>query len=151
MKKLLDIPKYAADVKRVASQISTCGQLHGKTILITGGTGLIGSFMIDALLAADIDCKVILLGRSEEKSKLRFAEYFGSGCLTFLKWDASAPTVPQVAGPLDFILHLASNTHPVAYATDPVGTVVMNVCAAKMLLDFAVAKGISRFVYASSV
>lgn len=151
MKKLLDIPKYAADVKRVASQISTCGQLRGKTILITGGTGLIGSFMIDALLAADIDCKVILLGRSEEKSKLRFAEYFGSGCLTFLKWDASAPTVPQVAGPVDFILHLASNTHPVAYATDPVGTVVMNVCAAKMLLDFAVAKGISRFVYASSV
>ena len=50
-------------------------KLRGKTILITGGTGLIGSFLIDVLATAELGCNVLMLGRSEEKAKARFAEY----------------------------------------------------------------------------
>lgn len=131
--------------------------LAGKALLITGGTGMIGKWMIDHLLS-QVDCKVILLGRSEEKAKSRFAaEHWESGRLQFVQWDPSHPTpiVEADGSPLsrsiDYIVHLASNTHPVAYATDPVSTIVMNVTAAKELLDFAVAKKVKRFVYASSV
>lgn len=133
-------------------------ELRGKTLLITGGTGMIGKWMID-LLFKQVDCKVLLLGRSEEKAKSRFAvEYWESGRLQFVRWNPSLPssllqsnnrTIEQ--SPVDYIIHLASNTHPVAYATDPVSTIVMNVNAAKELLDLAVAKKSKRFVYASSV
>ena len=118
---------------------------------------MIGKWMIDLLLK-QVNCKVILLGRSEEKAKSRFAaEYWESGRLQFVHWDPSHPT-PLVHSNIqtfehsniDFIIHLASNTHPVAYATDPVSTIVMNVNATKELLDLAVEKK-SRFVYASSV
>lgn len=132
--------------------------LSGKTLLITGGTGMIGKWMIDLLLT-QVDCKVILLGRSEEKARQRFSEsYWREGRLSFVQWDASHPTALAKSNNrtleqsgIDYIVHLASNTHPVAYATDPVSTIVMNVCAAKELLDLAVAKKIKRFVYASSV
>ena len=49
MKRLLEIPEYVEDVKRVASLDLPWQMLRGKTILITGGTGLIGSFLIDVL------------------------------------------------------------------------------------------------------
>ena len=141
-------------------------KLGGKTLLITGGTGMIGKWMIDLLLQ-QVDCKVILLGRSEKKAKSRFAaEHWDSGRLQFVQWDPSHPTsfgdmvhgvdsnseAERIPLPrsIDYIIHLASNTHPVAYATDPVSTIVMNVNATKELLDLAVEKK-SRFVYASSV
>lgn len=118
---------------------------------------MIGKWMID-LLMEQTDCKVILLGRSEEKARSRFAvEHWASGRLQFAQWDPSHPTplVEADGSPLsrsiDYIVHLASNTHPVAYATDPVSTIVMNVSATKELLDLAVAKKLKRFVYASSV
>ena len=130
--------------------------LVGKTLLITGGTGMIGKWMIDYLLGR-VACKIILLGRSEEKARKRFeASCWRDGRLTFVQWDPSHPTSLLYLNDLvaersvDFIIHLASNTHPVAYATDPVSTIVMNVSATKELLDLAVEKK-ARFVYASSV
>ena len=129
---------------------------------------MIGKWMIDLLLK-QVDCKVILLGRSEEKAKNRFAaEHWESRRLIFVRWDPSHPTSLVHSNNLssvdlskedrtfehsniDYIIHLASNTHPVAYATDPVSTIVMNVSATKELLDLAVAKKCARFVYASSV
>ena len=122
------------------------GQLADKTLLITGGTGMIGKWMVDTLLDK-VQCHIIVTGRSEDK----FRERFPARRPAFLKWDISHEPLPAVEGPVDYIIHLASNTHPVAYATDPVGTVVMNVNAAKELFDLAVAKKTNRFVYTSSV
>ncbi len=150
MKRLLEIPEYVEDVKRVAFLDLPWGKLRGKTILVTGGTGLIGSFLIDVLNAADLGCQILLLGRSAEKAKARFAEYWDSGLIRFVKWDASAPNLPTMDGPVDFVLHLASNTHPVAYATDPIGTITTNVIALNNLLAMAVEKKSARFLFASS-
>lgn len=152
--------------------------LTNATLLITGGTGMIGKWMIDYLLDR-VECNIIVTGRSESKFNERFADTFAKtkfakGRLHFLAWDPSHPSQlngclvsvrsgedtasPQVASNnqdtkphINYILHLASNTHPVAYATDPVSTIVMNVNATKELLDLAVENQGCRFVYASSV
>ena len=108
---------------------------------------MIGKWMIDLLLKAT-SCRIIVTGRSEDKFRERFSS---SDNLAFLKWDIAHEHLPPIAGPVDYIIHLASNTHPVAYATDPVSTIVMNVSATKELLDLAVEKKLRRFVYASSV
>lgn len=136
--------------------------LTNATLLITGGTGMIGKWMIDYLLDR-VECNIIVTGRSEAKFNERFADTFAKtrftkGRLHFLAWDPSHPTplsnssIPNFQhSKISYILHLASNTHPVAYATDPVSTIVMNVTATKELLDLAVANKGCRFVYASSV
>ena len=150
MKRLLEIPEYVEDVKRVASLDLPWDKLRGKTILITGGTGLIGSFLIDVLASTNLGCKVLLLGRSEYKAKSRFAEYWDKGRITFVKWNADDSALPSVDGQVDYVLHLASNTHPVAYATDPIGTITTNVIALNNLLSLASEKEATRFLFASS-
>ena len=150
MKRFLDIPEYVEDVQLVASLDLPWDKLRGKTILITGGTGLIGSFLIDVLAAANLGCKVLLFGRSEDKAKARFAEYWGEGWIKFVEWDAADSALPSVEGQVDFVLHLASNTHPVAYATDPIGTITTNVIALNNLLSLAAEKKATRFLFASS-
>ena len=150
MKRLLEIPEYVEDVKCVASLDLPWERLRDKTILITGGTGLIGSFLIDVLAAANLGCTVLLFGRSEEKAKARFSEYWDDSWIRFVKWDAASTTLPMVNGEVDYVLHLASNTHPVAYATDPIGTIATNVIALNNLLGLAAEKKVSRFLFASS-
>jgi len=150
MKRLLEIAEYVEDVKCVASLALPWDKLRGKTILITGGTGLVGSFLIDVLAAANLGCTVLLFGRSEEKAKARFAEYWGDSWIRFVKWDAASATLPMVNSEVDYVLHLASNTHPVAYATDPIGTIAMNVLALNNLLALAADKNALRFLFASS-
>ena len=149
MKRLLSIKKYLEDVNRVAALDLPWEKLRGKTVLITGGTGLIGSFLIDVLKAANLGCTVLLFGRSEEKAKARFEEYWGEGWLKFVKWDAAEAISPRIER-MDYVLHLASNTHPVAYATDPIGTIATNVIALNNLLSLAAEKKAARFLFASS-
>lgn len=150
MKRLIEIPEYVEDVKRIASLGLPWDKLRDKTVLITGGTGLIGSFLIDVLAVANLGCNVLLFGRSEEKAMARFSEYWDADWLRFVKWDASLATLPAVDGAVDYVLHLASNTHPVAYATDPIGTIATNVIALNNLLSLAADKKVSRFLFASS-
>lgn len=137
MKRLLEIPEYCEDLAAVTTANLPWHLLRGKTLLVSGATGLIGSFLVDVLHAKDLSCKVIVLGRSEKKAKARFAEYLQENFLRFVKWDISSKDCPKIEGPVDYILHLASNTHPVAYATDPIGTITANVITLNNLLDFA--------------
>lgn len=158
MKRLIQIPEYVSDVKRIATFDLPWDKLRGKTILITGGTGLIGSFLIDVLKLVNLDCKVLLFGRSEDKAKARFAEYWDERWIEFVKWDAGDCFNAEMQRgrwaerfeSLDYVIHLASNTHPVAYATDPIGTIAANVIALNSLLAFAAEKKATRFLFASS-
>jgi nucleoside-diphosphate-sugar epimerase len=52
---------------------------------------------------------------------------------------------------VDYVFHAASNTHPVAYATDPVGTITTNIIGTGNLLRFAAEHGARRMLFASSV
>ena len=150
MKRLLEIDEYRADVNRVAKLDLPWEKLRGKTLLIAGGTGLIGSFLIDVLYAAKLGCKIILFGRNEEKARQRFLEYRDGDFLQFIMWNINTADLPRVKGPVDYVLHLASNTHPVAYAIDPIGTITANVISLNNLLALATEKKSERFLFASS-
>lgn len=51
---------------------------------------------------------------------------------------------------VDYVLHMASNTHPLAYSSDPIGTVTTNIIGTKNMLDFAVKHGAKRVAFTSS-
>ena len=53
-------------------------------------------------------------------------------------------------GKVDYLLHLASNTHPVAYATDPIGTITTNIIGLNNILEYASKSNTQRVVFASS-
>lgn len=147
-------PLYKEDVKRVAEMALPWEKFQDTSILISGATGLIGSFLIDVLMWRNnnnnANCRIFALGRNIEKAQQRFAYCIDSPLFHFISHDINEPLQGQMYGKFDYVLHLASNTHPVAYATDPIGTIATNIIGLKNILDFSVQHHVKRFAFASS-
>ena len=141
---------YLEDVERVAGLDLPWEKLRGKSVLISGATGLVGSFLVDVLLSRDIVGTVYALGRSEEKARSRFSRWAQDERFVFIPYDINRPLVREDLGVVDYILHMASNTHPMQYSTDPIGTITTNIIGLQNMLEFACAHGAERFAFASS-
>ena len=147
-------PLYKEDVKRVAEMSLPWEKFQDSAVLISGATGLIGSFLIDVLMwrntHENANCRIFALGRSMEKARKRFAYCVDSPLFHFVSHDINEPLHGKTDETIDYVLHLASNTHPVAYATDPIGTITTNIIGLKNMLDFSVLHHAKRFAFASS-
>lgn len=152
--KLFKNINYMEDVKKIAELDLPWEKMKGKSVMISGATGLIGSFLIDVIMQKnrydDLQCTVYALGRSEERAKKRFSYCFDDDTFYFIPYDINKPLIREDIGTVEYILHLASNTHPVAYATDPVGTITTNIIGTKNMLDFAVGHNAVRCAFVSS-
>jgi len=144
-------PLYQEDLKAILS-VPGIDTLSGKTVLVTGATGLIGVQLIDALMLLGGDSsskqvRIIAVGRSKSKAKDRLGEYFDRENFCFLEHDITMP-FPELTA--DFIIPLASNTHPMAYSQYPVETIMANVKGAEHALELA-RKCDATVLYPSSV
>ena len=132
------------DIALVAELPYNWESLNNKVIMISGGTGFIGSFIIDVIRYRNkrysSNIKVISLSRRGGISDTTVEN---------IQVDITCPI--EYSGNIDYILHLASNTHPKQYAEDPVGTITTNVLGCNHLLMLAKEKKITRFLLASSV
>lgn len=131
------------DIEKVAELPYDWTSLSKKTILISGGTGFIGSFIIDVIRYRNkkynMNTRVISLSRKGGMS---------NETVKYLKTDIVNDIL--VENSIDYILHLASNTHPKQYGEDPVGTITTNVLGCNNLLKLAKEKQ-AKFLLASSV
>lgn len=131
------------DIEKVAALPYQWDKLNNKSILISGGTGFIGSFITKVIRYRNekfgANTKIISLSRRGGES---------NDTVEYLKTDITKPV--KYDGSVDYILHLASNTHPKQYGEDPVGTITTNVIGCDNLLRLAVEKK-ATFLLASSV
>lgn len=150
--KIFENTLYKEDINYVATLALPWEKLQNKAILITGATGLIGSFLVDVLMHKNktgLNCHVLTLGRDINKAKNRFVNYFDSKLFSFIEADVNYYLTLNLEK-IDYIVHLASNTHPVAYAKDPIGTITTNIIGLYNLLELAVSCKATRFAFASS-
>lgn len=147
-----DDSTYSNDILSVIDSIPWDG-ISGKRILITGSTGMIGRALVDIIMCRNLkhndNIAVVACGRNEKKAKKIFDTYWNDPNFEFLQYDVNEPLVSDEK--YDYMIHGASNTHPVAYASDPVGTVTANVLGSLHLLEHAVRTGTERFVFLSTV
>lgn len=157
---------YEEELQRLTEQ-NTIGQspawkdklpvseLSGKTIMLSGATGMIGKYMIDFLMCCNENqvfekpVRIVALSRNGERAGQRIAQHFGKAAFRYVTCDVSRE-IPE-CGQVDYVIHAASNTHPLQYAQDSVGTIATNVLGTKNLLDYAVSHGTQRFCFLSSV
>lgn len=143
-------PYYQEDLSNILS-ISGIEQIRGKRFLITGASGLIGLCLIDALMRYNTqgaDISIYAVGRSKEKAALRLGEYFLDSHFHFVEQDVRLP-LPQSLN-VDYIIPLASNTHPLAYSKYPIETIEINVKGSEYALQKAMECG-ATVLYPSTV
>lgn len=144
---------YIKDVEYVAGMDLPWEKINNKSIMISGSTGLIGSMIIDVIMKKNKDglnCRIYALGRSKDRMYKRFQYCFENPLFKFVEYDVNKKLCINELVTIDYILHLASNTHPMQYSKDPINTITTNIIGVKNLLDFAVEHNTERFAFASS-
>ena len=149
---MLKIDEYKAELQDYAqSNENLLRGFSGRSLFVSGAAGLIGSYLID-LLAVASECyglklRICACDRNADLLSSRFAGM--NGVVECLPIDVCVGVLPT--GHFDYVIHAASNTSPVDYATKPIDTIWTNVFGAKRLLDFSVSCRAKRFLFCSSV
>lgn len=140
------------DISKFATAFIFAPQISGKTFLITGATGLIGSIIIKCLLKikAEDGCEMNIIGvcRDAEKPKKIFGKDFDR-----IQWVVQVLSEPFAVPlpPIHYIIHCASPTASKFLNENPVETMRDIYAGTDELLKLARAKNIESMVYLSSI
>lgn len=153
---IIDNQKYISIIEKCLNSFPQWEALDGKTIFLSGATGMIGSLLVDIImlrnetLESEKQCRILAVGRNQTYARKRFGKWFDKETFCFLTHDVSKP-IQQLPWEVDYFIHAASTTHPVAYATEPVNTILSNVLGTYNLLEIARKNANSKFLLLSSV
>ena len=123
-----------------------------KSILISGATGLIGTYLIDILMHRNFkynnNITIYAISRSLDKINTRFSDYLNSPFFKILNNNVQTPI--EIKTNVDYIIHGASNAHPIAYSTQPIDTILTTVIGTKNILNFAYNNNVKKIVFIST-
>lgn len=108
--------------------------------LVTGGSGFIGSHVVDKLVEAGHSVRVLDLKEPHRKD----VEYFKGNIL-------SGKVIKRSIKNVDFVFHFAAASNIDLVKANPVETIKFNVMGTANILDESRRNNIKRFVLASSV
>ena len=151
---LLDSPLWLADVDGTVVALPDLESLSGRSVLVTGATGLIASAVVDILGRWNVihpdasPIRVVVAGRSKDRALDRFAPFTRDPWFSFAFFDASANTGDSPSA--DFVLHAAGNASPSKIVREPVETMLSHFWGLKRLLDAARTHGSKRVLFVSS-
>ena len=118
-------------------------ELQGKSFLITGATGLIGSALINALKTID-NVKIIAQVRDLKKAQSKFGNE-----IEYIVCDIKDLPINNLR--VDYIVHAASITQSASFINNPVEVIRTNIEGTSRVLDFAKENKIKGLVYLSTM
>lgn len=143
---------YRDDIRMAVQAVPDVRCLYGKTILITGGTGIIGSAAADCLISLNREenagIRIILAGRNEKKLRTVFGDTWDKDGIQFLPFDMAR--IACVEAEADYYIHCAGNASPELYRKHPAETLMEALNGLNALLQSAQKKPGSRVLLVSS-
>lgn len=124
------------------------GGAGSRTVLVTGGTGLVGSHAVAALRAAGDDVRLLARTPSKVPRVLRPLDVDPDAVTVVAGGMTDADAVGEAAAGCDAVVHAAAQRHPEPAgpgARDP------NVEGVRTVVGTALDRGVERTVYTSSV
>lgn len=140
---------YQKDIRQLYDNGLSLDALHGRTLLVAGATGLVGSCIVDIVMAdPDRNVRVFAAGRNRERADRRFKEYADDPRFTFVPMDVTK----QIEGDAhyDYIIDAASNASPNFFKQQPVEVIKANIDGVANLLDYSRKHDLRKMVYVSS-
>ena len=107
---------------------------EGKTFLVTGATGLIGSNLVYRLMKMN-PAKVFVTGRNEKKLVATFHQFMGRDNFVAIQHDISNP-IPIELQVIDYIFHAAGPMEREIVMNRPVDVILPNIKGTINLLEF---------------
>ena len=122
-------------------------------VLVTGGSGFIGSHLVEGLLQRGADVRVLDNLTTGHRANLArvLARREGQGNFTFIEGDITdRATVREAVKGVDYVLHQAALPSVQRSVEEPVTSNLVNVEGTLNVLVAARDSGVRRVVYASS-
>ena len=140
------------DILEISNEIER-SYFQNKTILIFGASGFLPAYIVDFLMHLnsnykDQQTKLICLVRNLPKALSRFETHLDSPLIDVISHDINIPFNYEFD--INIIIHAASQASPKYYNVDPVGTLLPNVIGTNNLLQLALTKKTSSFLFFSS-
>lgn len=139
---------YCNDICRCLS-FDNMSFLKDKTVFITGGTGLIGSAIVDLVLynnkINNNNTTIIIASRIKKSVLERFGE---NPYVKWVEYDALKPIDFDFS--FDYAIHCAGIASPELYISKAVETILISICGLNNLLEYIKNQNCKKFVFVSS-
>lgn len=151
-----DNPVFQEDMASVLDDpIVPWDELRGRTVFVTGATGLIGCTLTSALLQYNRkrggNIQVIALVRDRKRAEEKFADWLASDGEGLVFLEGSLEDGPAVSGPVDYIVHCACPTDSAYFLEHPAETIGTICAGTKYVLELAREKTVRGIVFLSSL
>lgn len=120
-------------------------KVGGKTFLVTGGAGFLGSWFCDVLNA--FGANIICVDNTSSGSEANIKQLLGTRNFTLLKKDVCNVVMDEK---IDYIVHMASIASPRFYQERPIETLDANIIGIKNMLELARKNDVKGFLVTST-
>lgn len=127
-------------------------EVQGKRLFISGGSGFVGTWLVEAMLWArerrKLDVEVVVLTRDPDQLASRSPHFLKHTGLSF--WKGNITDFPFPRDSFSYVIHAASRSYKPPSGSDPIALFQEDVDGTRHMLDFAVQAGAAAFLFTSS-
>lgn len=140
---------YSDDIREVAKLRLPWEELNNCNVLVAGATGLIGSCLVEVLMARpNRSYSVYAMGRNLMRMEQLFGKYKTEDGFHTIIGDVTKPL--SIQQPVHYIIHAASGAAPSEFSNHPVEVMKANVNGIIQLMEYGIQHQLKRFLYISS-